>query len=128
MLRILKNKRAQAVIGEYVLVFFIAIGVITAMSTYFQRVIQARIYDSRDAMVNLTRTQSAGFFNGNIFFHYEPYYQNTDSETYRSLVSRTSLVEGGSSGIYRKEYDDLSRIVTTSSTKPPKEADTEYGW
>ncbi len=89
MFRIIKNKRAQAVIGEYVLVFFIAIGVITAMSTY---------------------------------------YTNTESETYRSLVSRTSLVDGGSTGIYRKEYDDLSRITTTSATKPPQDADKEYGW
>jgi|SRR3989339_908475 len=126
MLRIVKNNRAQAVVGEYVIVFFIAIGVITAMSTYFQRVVQGRIYDARDAMVSLTRNQSAGYFNGNIFFHYEPYYQNTDSETYRSLISRTSLVEGGTSGIYRVEYDDLSRITSTSVTKPPREADKEY--
>jgi len=126
MLRIVKNNRAQAVVGEYVIVFFIAIGVITAMSTYFQRVVQGRIYDARDAMVSLTRNQSAGYFNGNIFFHYEPYYQNTDSETYRSLISRTSLVEGGTSGIYRVEYDDLSRITNTSVTKPPRDADKEY--
>ncbi|MFH1684718.1 MAG: hypothetical protein ABH983_00270, partial [Candidatus Micrarchaeota archaeon] len=94
--------------------------------TYFQRVVQGRIYDARNSMVSLTRNQSAGFFNGNIFFHYEPYYQNTDSETYRSLISRTSLAEGGTSGIYRVEYDDLSRIMTTSVTKPPMEADKEY--
>ncbi|MBU0468631.1 MAG: hypothetical protein KKF78_06555 [Candidatus Omnitrophica bacterium] len=126
MLRIIKNNKAQAVMGEYVIVFFVAIGVITAMSTYFQRVVQGRIYDARDSMVRLTRNQSAGFFNGNIFFHYEPYYQNTDSETYRSLRSRTSLAEGGTSGVYRMEYDDLSRIMTTSVTKPPREADREY--
>ena len=126
MLRIVKNNKAQAVIGEYVLVFFVAMGVITAMSTYFKRVVQARMYDSRNAMVRLAIEQSAGFYNGNFFVHYEPYYTNTDSETYRSLVSTTSLSEGGSSGIYRKNYDDLSRIVTYSETKPPKDVDKEY--
>ena len=55
MLRYLKTNKAQAVIGEYVLVFFLAIGMVTAMTIYFKRAVQARIHGARDVMLDIFR-------------------------------------------------------------------------
>src|SRR3989338_9576767 len=75
--------KAQAVMGEYVLVFFLAIGMATAMTIYFKRGVQARIFDARNAMLNIVVNRTAGYYTGNIQIGYEPYYGNTVSTVSR---------------------------------------------
>ena len=122
MLRYFKTNKAQAVIGEYVLVFFLAIGMVTAMTIYFKRAVQARIHDARDAMLNIVINRSAGYFSDDIQIEYEPYYGNTVSTVVRRENTTTNLLPGATTGIFRKTSDEVTAVQTRSETAPPKDA------
>ncbi len=122
MLRNLNNRRAQAVIGEYVLVIFMVLGVITAMTVYFKRAVQARHYDALHYMVNDVRQRTAGIYNGELYLHYEPYYTNTVAIVERSASSTTRVLSGGP-GIYQKVIDESTSVQVNSETAPPRDFD-----
>lgn len=123
MLKRVQNKKAQAVASEYALTFFLVIGVMSAMTTYFKRATQARIYDARNAMVNmvLTRVSSTDVI-GNLLVEYEPYYANTVSTISRDVDNQTRLFGGGSSGVFSKTLNERTLVSTFSETAPPKDA------
>ena len=52
---------------------------VTAMTIYFKRGVQARIHDARNAMLNIVVNRTAGYYTGNIQIGYEPYYASTES-------------------------------------------------
>ena len=114
--------KAQAVMGEYVLVFFLAIGMATAMTIYFKRGVQARIHDARDAMLNIVVNRTAGYYTGNIQIGYEPYYGNTVSTVVRRENTTTNLLPGATTGIFRKTFDEVTAVETFSETAPPRGA------
>lgn len=122
MLRYLKTNKAQAVMGEYVLVFFLVIGMVTAMTIYFKRAVQARIFDARNTMLNMVLNRTQGYFTGNIQIGYEPYYANTLSTVVRQEDTTTNLLPGATTGIFRKKLDEVTAVQTTSTTAPPKDA------
>ncbi len=125
MFRYLKTNRAQAVSGEYVLVFFLVVGMMTAMTFYFKRAVQARIYDARNTMFNtvLIRAKKTGYYTGNLLAEYEPYYDvNRVSTIVRKANIQTKLLPGASSGIFRKVSDEITAAQIGSETAPPKEA------
>jgi hypothetical protein len=123
MFKLLRDNRAQAIMGEYLLVFFLVIGMIMAMSLYLRRSFQGRMHDARDTMVQIVRDRAGNAVNGTWYVEYEPYYMNTDSTVTRSSVVRDSLSGGGGFGIARKDYDDRTAVRTISETAPPKAAD-----
>ena len=121
MLRYINNQRGQAVVGEYALVIFLVLAVITTMTIYFKRGIQARIHDARDYMVDEVRTRSAGSFDGDLYKEYEPYYLETDATITRDLSHMTNILPGATSGIFRKTIDDTTAVQVQSETLPPKD-------
>ncbi len=122
MLKYLKTNKAQAVMGEYVMVFFLVVAMVTAMTIYFRRAVQARMHGARNAMLNTVLNRAGTYFTGNILAGYEPYYAQTVSEVRRGEDSETRLLEGGSSGIFQKESNDSTTVTTQSQTAPPKDA------
>lgn len=112
--------------GEYVLVFFLAIGMVTAMTIYFKRAIQARIFDARNTMLNMAISRAQASYGadlGNIIqIGYEPYYSNTVSTVVRQENTRTNLLPGGTTGIFNKAIDEMTTIRTQSEAAPPKDA------
>ena len=122
MPRYFKTNKAQAVMGEYVLVFFLAIGMVTAMTIYFRRAVQARIHDARDAMLNIVVNRTAGYYTGNIQIGYEPYYGSTVSMVVRQENATTNLLPGATTGIFRKTSDAVTAVQTHSETAPPRDA------
>jgi len=123
MLRHINNMRAQAVVGEYALVIFLVLGVITAMTVYFKRGIQARIHGARDYMINDVRARTAGSYGGDLYLEYEPYYTNTDATVTRNIRHTTSLLPGASSGIFQKTIDESTSVEVSSETAPPRDFD-----
>ncbi|MCA9398114.1 MAG: hypothetical protein KC618_00065 [Candidatus Omnitrophica bacterium] len=120
MFRSLKNKKAQAVSGEYVLLFFLVIGMMTAMSIYFRRTIQARIYDANGTMFNIVKDRTTGLnIVGNLYTEYEPYYANTQSIVERNTATTEELFQGGGAKV---SYDEETIMRTNSVTAPPKDA------
>ena len=108
--------------GEYVLVFFLVIGMVTAMTIYFKRAVQARIFDTRNTMLNMALNRTEGYFTGNIQAEYEPYYGNTLSTSARQEDTTTNLLPGATTGIFRKITDETTAVQTHSETAPPKDA------
>jgi hypothetical protein len=110
--------------GEYVLVFVIVLSVMGAMTVYFKRAIQARMYDARNAMVGTVyeRTNEINYV-GEIGVAYEPYYTNTTSSVQRTSESETRLKPGLTTGIFSKTINETTAVQTESTTAPPKDVD-----
>lgn len=123
MFRNLKNKRAQAVMGEYLLVIFLVISVVVAMTIYFKRAIQARVHDARDYMVGEVRDRTAGEYDGNLYKEYEPYYTNRSTLIARDSTETKRLLGGATSGIFRKSVNEATSVQSTSETAPPRDFD-----
>ena len=62
MLRLnkIQSNRGQGIMSEYGLIFIIVVGMVTAMTVYVKRVIQARIFDARNYMVTLDVINNCG--------------------------------------------------------------------
>ncbi len=110
--------------AEYVLVFFVVMGVATAMTIYFKRAIQARVYDARNTMLNMVVQRTKGYYTGNIQIGYEPYYSNTASVVVRSENTRREVLPspGLPSGIFNKTIDETTAVQTHGETAAPRDA------
>lgn len=120
MVRFLIKNKAQ-IVGEYALTILLVVMVLTAMTVYVRRVIQARVFDARRYMIEQVKT--APNLIGTIYLEYEPYYVNstTDRDMYQD--EQKNLVGGGRTGIFRKYFNEGTASATTSVQLPPSNAD-----
>jgi len=119
--RMFKNRRTQSgqtAITEYVVIFFLAIGALVAMSVYIQRTLQARIHDSRDYMIS----EAARAHEGPIHYEYEPYYGYVATNVQRNQDDTTRLLGSGATGIFRKTLNQAVNSSTISQQAAPKNA------
>ena len=142
MLRRFKNNKAQANVGEYVIVLFLVVGMATAMSVYFRRGIQGKMRDAsryvgqtlqREAVLEDAGGQPQALYQsrGPFYSQYEPYYQNTVSNVFRGsqqqeflFPTHTFVPQGGFQskpvGIYHKEEESMSNATTFQDTAAPR--------
>ena len=124
MLQKLKSHRAQANISEYAITFAVVVATILAMSFYVKRVVQGRIHDGANHIVDRMRLHPE--FKGNIWVQYEPYYAKSDSLTARKAGSDTMLLDETpptSSGIFKKIFFDGKDRASQSFQLPAKKAE-----
>lgn len=115
-----KNIKGQVVIGEYIIILFVVIGVASAMSIFFRRAVQARIKSSRDLMAKqIVSVGNKGDLVGKYYVEYEPYYAQTEAETENSSESQYSYNAGGS----EKRINEQRSYSFESKTEPPGETD-----
>lgn len=119
MIKYLKNRKAQAVMGEFMVVIFFVLAATVGMSIFFKRAVQARIHDARNYMVNEVRIRTEGEFDGDLYYEYEPYYSNVAAFVFKDAKHDTQILPGGSSGIYQKTIDETTRVWSNSQTFPP---------
>lgn len=105
--KLLKNKKAQQT-AEYALLISLVVAAIIAMQTYAQRTIQARIRDASGYLT--TQTSALGATN-----QYEPYYLETDYDTFRDDQTTEVLgqheVGGQNVGLFRlEEQSNRTRV------------------
>lgn len=124
MINILSNKKAQAVMGEYVMTFFLIIAVMTTMTVFLKRTLQGRIREAKGEMRNIVATRSGGIFTGEIHTQYEPYYVNTVAtvDRFSASVQRLRESPGFTSGIFSQEFDEGTVTRSRSTTTPPPRA------
>ena len=117
----LGSSTGQAVMGEYVVVIFLVVAVIGAMTIFFKRAVQARIHDARDYMEKEVRERTQGEFDGNLYLEYEPYYVNTYvPQIVREAVYNKTLSQGASSGVFVMGIDEKTDVpAAISVTLPP---------
>ena len=136
MFKRFKQRKAQANMSEYMFVFFLIITMISAMTVYFRRAVQARIFSAREYVLkditNRVKNGSPDLGSDSIspvkiliYREYEPYYMNTASRVFRDQFSEDNLIgdQPGKTGIYKKTTDDFISVQTNSVTAPPKSAD-----
>lgn len=116
MLRILHNNRAQMILAEYVVVLFIVVGAVTAMTVFMRRAIQARILGAEKVMIVTADHRSGPHFNGNFYYYYEPYYANTTGNTTRDDRTRSDLA----SGAFTRTFNTYASSITSSNTASPR--------
>lgn len=125
MFKILHNKKAQANISEYALIFIIAIAMTSGMAVYFKRGIQARLYAGRNQMLRTVLDRTNGYYNEGLAFDYNPYYTNSTAVVSRSAETKTELlpIPGSTSGLFIQTVNEITRVEASSKTAPPKDAD-----
>ncbi len=103
--------------SQYVVLFFLAIGSLIAMTTFVQRALQARIRDTKIYMVDNVQTLTGI----NVSYEYEPYYANVSTIVDRKRSEELQLLGGGATGIFRKTINGQVISNTTSEQAPPKD-------
>jgi len=125
-----RSHSGQAVFSEYMMVIFLAIGAIVAITVYVQRSFEARIHDARNFMVDSIANSSVCDANclmatGNISHEYEPYYTQMAASSQQNQ-NQTFTATTGNANIIGAIYGQLDREATQANavTKqlPPGEA------
>ena len=111
------------VISEYAILFFLVIAVLTAMTGYLRRVLQARIWDARNTMLNTLAnvyySDPGNPTSYNMTYEYEPYYTETSSTNTNDSVSTERLSAGGTTGVFNKDFTTTITGQTLSQQLPP---------
>jgi len=123
------NNKGQSVLSEHVMIIFVVIAALVAMTTYVQRELQARMHDARNYMINsvinsevcdASCVQATG---GNILYEYEPYYSKGFSVTKQDEKDYQGSTTGSRNAIGVIYYKTLNETTATqsSSTQIPPE-------
>ncbi len=127
------NNKGQAILSEYVMIFFIVIAAVAAMTTFVQRGFEARIHDARNFMINSVVNSGAcdanclsatGAVGNQIPYEYEPYYAQMLSDVGHNeqvnAGATTSSVNWSIGAVYTKSLNEETNTVSTSTQLPPK--------
>jgi hypothetical protein len=127
------DNKGQAVLAEHVMVFFVVIAALVAMSTFVQRTFEARIDDARDYMINAVSNSSVCDANcvaasgGDIHHEYEPYYLQQLSDVQSNGTDKSGIMPGSATSIgaiYLKSIHEGTTTISTSCQLPPQCADS----
>ena len=117
-----ENRCRAQIFAEYAFVIVIIVVVISAMAVYVRRALQARIRDARNTMIQTVADHYNGVANYTIFSEYEPYYLQTRTEAANDSAEQTSLLGGGSTGVFLRQPNSTTRAQTNSEQLPPRDA------
>ena len=111
------SESGQTTTSEVVILLFIVVGAVVAMSSYFQRGLQARMRDANAYIINM----ASEAYGKKILDQYEPYYGLVQSNVERSETTTDRLIPAPGSGISRKTIGTSTAITTNSYQAPPRE-------
>jgi len=129
------NNKGQAVLSEYVMIFFVVIAAAVAMTVYIQRGFEARVHDARNFMIDSLTDSGACDTNcvqaagGNISHEYEPYYaqmlSDVEQNEEKNAGATPSAVNWSIGAVYYRSLNAETKITSTSTQLPPKCANGE---
>ena len=121
-----KNCSHGQMIAEYVVTVAIVIAVFTTMTIFVRRALQGRIRDARNYMVKTASDAYVATQNGEttdtVPYEYEPYYLKQESDVSRQGEDTTRLLPGGTTGIFRKAFNQAIGVNAEFEQLPPKDA------
>lgn len=117
MFKVLRKNHGQVTMSQYAIMFFLAIGSLVAMTTYVQRMLQARIRDTKIYMIDNVRALTGV----NVSYEYEPYYANVSTVLDKFRDEEIQLIGGGATGIFRKIVNAQTTADTNSIQAPPRD-------
>jgi len=119
------NNKGQSVFSEYVMILFVVIAALVAITGFVQRGLQARIHDARNYMINgvinacdANCTMAAG---DAIAYEYEPYYQQELSFVQQNSMDTAGETPGNRQvfgAVYSQAVNESTSAVTTSYQLP----------
>jgi hypothetical protein len=125
------NNKGQSVMAEHVMIFFVVMAALMAMTIFVRRGFEARIHDARNYMINSVMDNSVCDTNciaatGNIQYEYEPYYEQTLTDIVRKHQDTKEMTNGSAQDIgakYLNSVNEEIRAIVTSVQLPPECAD-----
>jgi hypothetical protein len=126
------NNKGQAILSEYVMIFFVVVAAGVAMTTMIQRAYQARIHDGRNFMIETVTNSgacdanclnAAGITGNQIPYEYEPYYPVSVTDVLQNQQDRSSATSGNAQVIgatYNKSVNDNTQSYSTDCQLPPE--------
>lgn len=115
------NNKGQAILAEYVMILFVVIAALVAMSTFVQRGFEARIHDAKNFMINAVTNSSVcdadclAATGGNIAYEYEPYYSVQLSGVQSNSEERAGATSGNALAFGAKYYNSISEDTRTNT-------------
>ena len=122
----MKERKGQSIAGEYAVLFVVVVAAMIAMSVFIKRSVQARWLDMRKYVVLTANAVVDGYYNGPLYYEYEPYYTNTTSDTKRAMMVEQRLIAsqtGHPVDIFRRTEDMHVDVFTNSTTAAPRYAE-----
>ena len=129
------DNKGQAILSEYVMIFFVVIAAVAAMTTFVQRGFEARVHDARNFMVNSVVNSGAcdanclsatGASGNQIPYEYEPYYAQMLADVGHSEQVNAGATTGKAEvigAVYTKSLNEETNTISTSKQLPPECAD-----
>ena len=123
------NNKGQAILSEYVMIFFIVIATAVAMTTYVQRSYEARIHDAKNFAISSVINNEVCDANclkatgGNIFYEYEPYYTVSDANVWQNQQDFTGATTGNAQvlgAVYIQSSNEATQTTGNSTQLPSK--------
>jgi len=121
------NNKGQSVLAEHVMIFFVVVAAIIAMTAFVQRGLEARIHDARNFMIDSVTNSGACDANcvaaagGNIAHEYEPYYSQSLSLVQKSDEDFKETTPGKAAAIgvvYNSQVNEATQRTTASGQLP----------
>ena len=125
------NNKGQTVLSEYVMIFFVVVAALVAMTTFVQRSLEARVHDTRNYMIDTVINSGACDANclqaagGKISHEYEPYYAFMLSSSNQIDDEHLGTTAGSANFIgvvYEKSINQQTHTQSISVQLPPCEA------
>ena len=119
------NNKGQAILSEYVMIFFVVIAALVALTTFVQRGFEARIHDARNFMINSVTNSGACDANclqatgGNIFYEYEPYYSIMAANVQKNQQDTTGATQA-LGAVYTGSSNEATQTNSTDCQLPPE--------
>ena len=113
------NNKGQSVLSEHVMVFFVVVAALVAMTTYVQRGFEARIDDAKNYMISAANSacdancqQATG---KHVSREYEPYYSQVISDSFHNEQDMNAETKGNAEAIGAIYYRNLNEETETST-------------
>jgi hypothetical protein len=122
------NNSGQSILSEYVMIFFVVMAALTAMTTFVQRGLQARVHDARNYMVDAVMntavcdTNCLAATGGNIAYEYEPYYAYMDTNVQQYDKENAGATSGRATALgvtYLRSLNQATQSNAYSVQFPP---------
>ena len=123
-----RSHSGQSVLSEQMIIIFIVIAAIAAITVYVQRSLEARIHDARNFMVDAVANNSVCDANcllatGNIMHEYEPYYMQMATSSLQNQEQEITAAQGNAQAIgaiYGQSDNETAQSNTVTNQLPPE--------
>lgn len=131
MMKLKHARKGQMVTSEYVLLFFVVISGVSAMTVFVQRALQSRDRDTKKYMIDLAGQACIQATQGNVdcmgaagintaqsnqlAYEYEPYYGHSTSKVQNDSGDKKSLTPNR----WERDYATATIVNAASHQSPP---------